>query len=790
MISGLGQQFAGLQNLPLRKPAAGPAKPLVATLAQRAAAERLGRVFELTAARGGLPLNRNVIPTAAANAVLPVAVLAALGSVLGSDGFRPQTGKTNRYALYKADYDAVMPLLETAVRTWTNGTLTAELEQLSTLFWNLQRTQTAADLHRRAFDVSRAGGYGPSDLEISIAYGNPRLRQKSDHLYYDPSLDKMIYRYGPPRPEANLQQLIRNRLAPLVRRELDETLSTMFVHPRGTDILSEYSVGPEAGTRCASWHVGAAHDAVLRLRKELTDPDNANAVWRYPGLVLGGVASLGLHDLPGFPEYAVAVGQVLAASRAEPLVGAAGVALFAVGLVLTGPVGLLVFATADLAVAGAATALAFLREREHDLAAVALSFRPEDQRLATPTTYTDALLAGAGALLSGIAFFQAAVSFGKLTRIRPSGVTETLTRRAEAIRVRTDPPKQDPTATTARQIGDKLLDRSAAASRQARAVERGPAEEITVTGRGTATEAAAAQAPTPASADPRGTLPARSARPPDVEPRQVPSEANREHASLGRSTVDTEPPTEVELGRQIDSARGTGPREPTIRELRIKERQDFREAQQAKLEALIQKIRLDSGLKTDYQRELRRIEDAVKSARRAGRIEEEAVLRARRDVVKELQDELASHADEWLRIKSSLTQLTAEHYAAITAEAATRPSWAAVRDGAPSPLFLPLRSGGKYSVEHVWPRSQMFLEPEFLSLNWDQQVAMFANSDNLLKIPLDANIARGNRAYRTLPGSFARTYLVNPAALTELTRLEVEAQVLMLRLLKNRGRIR
>jgi hypothetical protein len=362
MISGLGQQFAGLQNLPLRKPAPGPAKPLVATLAQGVAAERLGCVFELTAARGGLPLNRNAIPTAASNAALPVAILAALGSVFGSDGFRPQTGKTNRYALYKADYDAVMPLLDTAVRTWTNGTLTTELEKLNTLLWNLQRTQTASDLHHRAFNVARTGGYGPSDLEIKTAYGNPRLRQQSDHLYYDPSLDKIIYRYGPPRPEANLQQLIRARLAPLVRREMDETLSSLFVHPRGIDILREYSVSPEAGTRCASWHVSAARDAVIGFRKELIDPDNSNAVSRYPGLVLGGVASLGLHDLPGFPEYAVAIGQVLAASRAEPLVGAAGVALFAIGLVLTGPAGLLVLAAADLAVAGATTALAFLTQ--------------------------------------------------------------------------------------------------------------------------------------------------------------------------------------------------------------------------------------------------------------------------------------------------------------------------------------------------------------------------------------------------------------------------------------------
>jgi hypothetical protein len=67
-----------------------------------------------------------------------------------------------------------------------------------------------------------------------------------------------------------------------------------------------------------------------------------------------------------------------------------------------------------------------------------------------------------------------------------------------------------------------------------------------------------------------------------------------------------------------------------------------------------------------------------------------------------------------------------------TGTAARHPNSVLVRGGPASPLFRPSTTG-TYTVEHIWPRSQMFLEPEFLKLTPQQQVALIAYRPNLIK---------------------------------------------------------
>ena len=137
--------------------------------------------------------------------------------------------------------------------------------------------------------------------------------------------------------------------------------------------------------------------------KLTTEPDH---VWRYPPLIALSIKKLGLQNIPGFPEYAVDIGMVMSRSWSDSLLSAAGLAIFAVGILLTGPlaVGGLALDTAlagvaltDLAVTGTSGYLTYLRESEQDIAAVGGGFRPD--RIAKRSNFSGSILAGSAALL-------------------------------------------------------------------------------------------------------------------------------------------------------------------------------------------------------------------------------------------------------------------------------------------------------------------------------------------------------------------------------------------------------
>ena len=136
------------------------------------------------------------------------------------------------------------------------------------------------------------------------------------------------------------------------------------------------------------------------------------------------------------------------------------------------------------------------------------------------------------------------------------------------------------------------------------------------------------------------------------------------------------------------------------------------------------------------------------------------------------------------RLRSQLGKSTEESFLRISGAAARHPNSVLVRDGPPSSLFRPSTTG-TYSVEHVWPRSQMFLESEFLGLTNQQQVALMAYRPNLIKIPGAANSARGNQAYRSVSNEFTKNHLAGPAAQAELARAEEVIKAEMMNLLKN-----
>lgn len=773
---------------------------------QRAAAARLGATYLIMAASGGR-LDRQAIPSAPDNGLLRFDLLVAVGKVYGkvygTDTERSwQPAYRNRYSLYKADYDAVMPMVEATIRRWTADTLTAELAQLSGFASRLKDPVVGSDLHRRARQVAvDGGGYEPRAEEIVTAYGNPRLRQRVAD-WWDPARERYIERYAPIRGEERLQRLVRARLAGSVARENDETLSTLFVHPSGVDILTEYGSGATAGLRCASWHVNAAERAMIKLVGRLSEPANTD-LWHYPLLVVGGVTATGLGDVAGFPEYVVAIGQVLGSDSLDLWLGAAGITVLALGIVFTGPAAALILATADLALAGMDVGVAYLRDREQNLTAQATSFRPEEARLAEPNNYGGTLFAGAAALLSGMAFFSAAKEFRAVARAKPTTVARALAQPEAAIpdrvRVRSEPKVQAIQQSAGAGLPPGIGTRSSAFDPATyRAVQRGSLGPPPTAARSTSQPARAEEAASatvrpvaetlPTGSPPVTPPPARQdvvlTKPADAPPTPETARGTRKSDS-GRSTGSgTDEQALHSDDPRARGERGTGPL--TAREQQQADRKELRAALQARIDAKEAEILSENVFLSRLERKISEVKYKQRVAYEAGRIDEVRALRLKREELKGQVESLdiAGLNRELELLKEKLGKSTAKHFLRITGASARHPNSVLVRRGPASPLFRPSPTG-LYTVEHIWPRSQMFLEPAFLKLTVQQQVALFAYQPNLIKIPDVANFARGSRHYRTVSADFTSKFLSGPAAQAELARMEELIKAEMMNLMKN-----
>ena len=131
----------------------------------------------------------------------------------------------------------------------------------------------------------------------------------------------------------------------------------------------------------------------------------------------------GLADRPGFPEYAVQIGQVLSRSVVENVLDQLSTAVFACGLA-TGPAGLAVSGVLDVACpaprprsfsCGSASRI-LPRRRQH--------FRPRMTAGPFPPTYLETALAGAAALISAKGLLEGPVRdlLHTMRTPRPHGV--------------------------------------------------------------------------------------------------------------------------------------------------------------------------------------------------------------------------------------------------------------------------------------------------------------------------------------------------------------------------------
>ena len=252
-----------------------------------------------------------------------------------------------------------MPWVRTAAVTWGHKTLATQKEDLQALLAHLGDPTTATELHlaaRKSEDAAR--GHELSDrVQEAMARGGRA-----------------------PIPGSTSERLVRRRLAPAVAAQESVLLSRLFCHPRGVEIVWKFSDGAPRGQARARELVADSVEAIPKIDAKLADPDY---VWHFAPAILAGVGVRGLADRPGFPEYAVQIGQVLSRSVVENVLDQLSTAVFACGLA-TGPAGLAVSGVLDVALSGATSAVVFLREREQDLAATATAFSAEDDRWAVP----------------------------------------------------------------------------------------------------------------------------------------------------------------------------------------------------------------------------------------------------------------------------------------------------------------------------------------------------------------------------------------------------------------------
>ena len=159
-------------------------------------------------------------------------------------------------------------------------------------------------------------------------------------------------------------------MAPLEAYAGHDVLSILVAHPEGRQIVAAYAQSAGQGTAAASRRVLDALGAVVKFTQTAV---NERRALRYPFFVLGGVAGLGLIDVPDFKEFAVSYCQLLMRDVTEKVLMFAGGAVAIFALVLAGPglaqlVALVLLAGTDLAFAGWNVSLAYAREREQDFA--------------------------------------------------------------------------------------------------------------------------------------------------------------------------------------------------------------------------------------------------------------------------------------------------------------------------------------------------------------------------------------------------------------------------------------
>ncbi len=139
-------------------------------------------------------------------------------------------------------------------------------------------------------------------------------------------------------------------------------------------------------------------------------------------------------------------------------------------------------------------------------------------------------------------------------------------------------------------------------------------------------------------------------------------------------------------------------------------------------------------------------------------------------------------SNEWpeiTRFENQLRGTEQNYFEVLTGNAAGRPDYIAVRNRGVDEVFgIP----GDLQVEHVFPRSKIFLVEGFEKLSYDDQIAIFNFGPNLRAMSADANSLRRATPYRELKGVLRSLY---PDRLAAMAIVEAEMETMISRMIAN-----
>ena len=373
---------------------------------------------------------------------IDVAIARAIHPDITQGYARADSAMVLRRQVYERSLRTFLPACATALRGVTNDGLSRQEEELRRLSTRFARPGVEDDLHESAkriwwplretlpggVDVpllTESTGEQPAQAESEILPGGvkePSAPQKTS--------DRQI---APPADFVNRQRLlaaIKSERDALEQRGAVETsrlLATIAVHPQAKEIMRLYVASPLKGTDRIKAEIGRAVAATADLRKRLTAPETEDDAWGYAPLVVGAVVQLRLNEVPGLPEFAVAMGRLLAMTNTTVIIGGATMLMIALSIPFIGPLGAVVVGTLDLALAGTDVGITLLQMHEQEIAATATNFQPDENKLATHPDGFDAALGIAAAFLSAIFLAGAARRLLK-TRPRPPEVLKSTDR--------------------------------------------------------------------------------------------------------------------------------------------------------------------------------------------------------------------------------------------------------------------------------------------------------------------------------------------------------------------------
>lgn len=376
----------------------------------REAAQTLGKIF-LKLRKEDRGLGDWALPTARMG-LTGVRVLARSLDAATKELFGSTVDSADRFRRYDNDFETVIPEVWQAARRSATVVLAGHREALGTLRRDVTASTFADWMHKAAQQIQTTKALyekSAEDTYRSVMRLPPWYRP--DPTRFDASWRSLVeatesFIQGEKRlgeaHESEAREKKYDYVSPVpLRAKYVELLQILRVQKRFADVVASYARSAAEGTKVAQQLITSAAQALDGFSASLDA--RPTQIWQYRVLIIRGVQDLKLSDVPGFQDFALAVAEVMGNKSPGALLGYASIGLMVVGL-LSG-VGAS-FMLLDLALGGAGVYFSYVREREHELAAKASVFLPDDQQLRSDYSYGETILGAAFLMVAAIGLLR------------------------------------------------------------------------------------------------------------------------------------------------------------------------------------------------------------------------------------------------------------------------------------------------------------------------------------------------------------------------------------------------